>query len=265
MSARILIFDSGVGGLSVWQAIHSRMPELQPFYLMDNEAQPYGELADDYLVKRAVALISDAVAQCAPAMVVVACNSASTLVLPELRAKLEIPVVGVVPAIKPAALQSKNKHIGILATPGTVARAYTQALIDEFAADCQISRLGSSELVLMAEQKLAGQAPSLPLLRQLLSSWAGIEGPDTIVLGCTHFPLLASEIQQALPQVCCIDSGDAIARRVEALFQDASIDAGPTEVPSTLWFTKRSESLGAQWAAFSAAGLVESQEIKSRH
>ncbi|TCI01450.1 glutamate racemase [Corallincola luteus] len=260
----ILVFDSGVGGLSVWQAIRLAYPELTCHYLMDNEGQPYGELDDSTLIRRACDLIMQVVAQVNPALVVVACNSASTLVLPTLRKQLDLPVVGVVPAIKPAAFQSSNKHIGILATPGTVARAYTQALIDEFAADCRISRIGNSELVGMAEDKLAGRAVNLPRLAEILAPWSQGDGPDTIVLGCTHFPLLATEIIECLPAAHCIDSGEAIARRVTNLLLPAANTAKLDVKERTLWVTKQDQRVAQQWSSFLLAGLTQIQVIKSR-
>lgn len=219
----VLFFDSGVGGLSVLAQVRQHCPQLSYSYLFDNRFFPYGELAEAQLISRVEQLLSRAVEALRPDLVVIACNSASTLALPAVRAKLSIPVVGVVPAIKPAAKLSANRHIGLLATPGTVKRTYTEALISEFAADCQIEFLGSTRLVELAEMKLAGE----PLdycreVSEILEPWATLPTLDCVVLGCTHFPLLKEEVTQALKgRVSCVDSGEAIARRVASLLPDA--------------------------------------------
>src|SRR5690606_22891926 len=150
-----------------------------------------------------------------PKLAVVACNTASTVALPRLRSQFALPIVGVVPAIKPAARLSANRIIRLLATPGTVARPYTQKLIDQFAADCEVIRVGSSELVEQAERKLRGEPVDLDLLRRIMAPI--IEGgADTVVLGCTHFPLLQQELQLAAGRpLQWVDSGAAIARRVK--------------------------------------------------
>ncbi|MGO4999583.1 glutamate racemase [Oceanisphaera sp. W20_SRM_FM3] len=222
--ANILIFDSGMGGLSVYRELSHTLDGHQYLYLFDNAYFPYGELSESCLVARVVELFRSFVSQHSVDIAVIACNTASTHVLPALRECLSIPVVGVVPAIKPAAEYSRQQqttdkpaHIGLLATPGTVSRAYTAELIQSFAADLQVSMLGTTELVTMAEDKLAGQTVDLQRLQQILASWTSEQGPDTLVLGCTHFPLLAAEIGQCLPQVKLIDSGAAIARRVSHL------------------------------------------------
>lgn len=209
----ILLFDSGLGGLTVWQQIHSLLPDVTCHYLFDNAAFPYGELADDVLLERVCQLIVPLVKQYPVSLVVIACNTASTLALEPLRALLDIPVVGVVPAIKPAAKQTQKHHIGLLATPATISRPYTDRLISEFAADCKVTRVGVSELVRMAEDKLLGRPVALTALAKLVRPL--LAGPDVIVLGCTHFPLLSAELKSVLGEhVSLLDSGAAIAARV---------------------------------------------------
>jgi len=221
-SAPILIFDSGVGGLSIHAAIAARLPHENYIYACDNAAFPYGGKAEDELVQRVHTVLDALIARYQPKILVVACNTASTVALPRLRQHYSLPIVGVVPAIKPAALMSRNKIIGLLATPGTVRRAYTDQLIADFAADCTVLKIGSSELVWLAEKKLRGEEISIDVLRELLSPFFKADATvDTIVLGCTHFPLLKSELQQAAPQpVNWIDSGNAIADRVMALLSE---------------------------------------------
>lgn len=152
-------------------------------------------------------------------MIVIACNTASTLVLPALREVFHIPVVGVVPAIKPAAQLSRTGHIGLLATPGTVNRPYTELLITEHAAHCQVTRLGTTELV---EHKLAGDSVDMGRLAKAVAPLLANERIDTIVLGCTHFPWLKDELRAISPRpIQWVDSGSAIARQVETLLQEA--------------------------------------------
>ena len=161
------------------------------------------------------------------ALAVIACNTASTVSLPALREKFAFPVVGVVPAIKPAARLTANGIVGLLATRGTVKRPYTRELIDRFANECRIEMLGSAELVELAEAKLHGEPVPLEELRRILRPWLRMqEPPDTVVLGCTHFPLLQEELQHVLPEgTRLIDSGAAIARRTAWLLEHEAPDA----------------------------------------
>lgn len=222
LSRPILVFDSGIGGLSVLAEIRKLLPQSHYCYLFDNARLPYGELDEQVLVSGCVTLIAELVARTDAAIVVVACNTASTVVLPALRAKLNIPVVGVVPAIKPAALISKSKRIGLLATPGTVKRHYTHELISQFAGDCHVELFGCSELVWMAEQKVATGALDMHRLADLLAPVVAAN-LDVLVLGCTHFPMIRSELQQVLGAgVTLLDSGEAVANRVVSLLAQAN-------------------------------------------
>ncbi|ABZ78693.1 glutamate racemase [Shewanella halifaxensis HAW-EB4] len=220
MSGPIVIFDSGIGGLSIFDEIKKVLPDQGYCYLFDNARLPYGELEESVLIKGCVDLICEQVKRIDAVLVVVACNSASTLVLPGLRARLSIPIVGVVPAIKPAAQISKTRHIGLLATHGTIKRSYTRELIKEFAGDCKVDLFGSSELVMLAEAKLAGEKLDLIKLESQLKPIQHSD-LDTLVLGCTHFPIIADEIQQVLGAgVKLLDSGKAIAQRVSYLLEN---------------------------------------------
>ena len=216
--ANILIFDSGVGGLSVTKEIQLLLPNLNYTYLFDNEAYPYGELSVDVLLERATKLIRNIVRENDIDLVVVACNTASTVILPTLRKQLTIPVVGVVPAIKPACIAAKHA-VGLLATPATIVRQYTQELIASFSCEKDVQLLGSTQLVDMAEEKLRGYDVDLNSLNQILSPFK--DNVDVVVLGCTHFPLLKDEIQQVMGrEVTLIDSGRAIALRVLRLLKE---------------------------------------------
>ncbi|WP_018916654.1 glutamate racemase [Vreelandella zhanjiangensis] len=218
MAGPVLIFDSGVGGLSVARSLRQHFPDAAMCYACDNAWMPYGLRDDVTLSARIVAVCQAAVQACQPSVLVVACNTASTLALDGLRKALTIPVVGTVPAIKPAAAISRTRHIGLLATRATVGRPYTQKLIESFASDCIITRVAADKLVLEAEALLGGISPNTERLQQALSPlWqaADTQPVDTVVLGCTHFPLLKPWLEALAPTpVNWIDSGDAIARRV---------------------------------------------------
>lgn len=220
----ILVFDSGMGGLSVYQEVRQRLPQHRYDYVFDNAYFPYGEQPESVIIQRCSELIGTLVAERHIDMVIIACNTASTIVLPYLREQLSIPVVGVVPAIKPAAKASKNHHIALLATPGTVQRAYTSELIDQFAAGCQVYKLGVTELVVQAERKMAGYPVDLDEIANAIAPLHALPVlPDVIILGCTHFPLLKDELQQLLPDVFLVDSGAAIARRVASLLPVSAV------------------------------------------
>lgn len=226
---KILVFDSGVGGLSVLAALRERLPGCDFVFACDNAAFPYGTKSDVELIDRVDRVVCQLVRHLDPELVVIACNSASTVALPRLRAQLQQPVVGVVPAIKPAAELSATGVIGLLGTPGTVRRQYTRELIADFAAHCEVISLGSTELVEIAERALRGTAPDPRHLRAIVAPLFAATALDTVVLACTHFPLLGEELAAAAPRpVRWIDSGDAIARRVASLLPgwQPSVDTG---------------------------------------
>lgn len=228
----ILIVDSGIGGLSVTQEIQLKLPRSQLIYLADNGAFPYGIQEESTLVERLLHLIPPLEQHHTPDLIVIACNTASTVVLPPLRRVARAPVIGVVPAIKPAAELSKNHKLAVLATPGTISRSYTRQLIQQFASHCEVSLLGSSELVQQAENKLRGLPVDLAVvtkaLAPLLLDHCQV---DTLVLGCTHFPLLKQEIEHILPRhIQVIDSGEAIARRAVELVRERPERNRPRDV-----------------------------------
>ena len=220
----VMVFDSGVGGLSVCQSILASCPDVRIVYVADNAAFPYGTKSDEYLRERIVNVLSEQYITYHPDMLVIACNTASTLVLPELRERLSIPVVGVVPAIKPAASETQTGVIGLLATSATVQRSYTDQLISDFAPHCEVVRVGSSRLVEIAEEYLRGEPVSGVELGEIISSFFCEDlsaTVDKIVLGCTHFPLLRAQLEESSPKgVEWIDSGDAIALRVKNLLKN---------------------------------------------
>ncbi|MBV4368702.1 glutamate racemase [Erwinia sp. BNK-24-b] len=227
----VLVFDSGVGGLSVYDEIRQLLPDLHYIYAFDNVAFPYGEKSEEFIVERVVEIVTAVTRTYPLALVVIACNSASTVTLPALRERFDFPVVGVVPAIKPAARLTRNGIVGLLATRGTVKRPYTHELVKRFARECKTEMLGSAELVELAEAKLQGKDVPLEEIKRILQPWLRMkEPPDTVVLGCTHFPLLADELQQVLPEgTRLIDSGAAIARRTAWLLENESPKIGSAE------------------------------------
>jgi glutamate racemase len=223
-TARILVFDSGVGGLSILQEIRQQYPACSFFYASDNAAFPYGTKTEEELVERVDAVLHQLQQTTQADIIVIACNTASTVALPRIRERFSQPVIGVVPAIKPAAALSHSKTIGLLATPGTVKREYTQQLINEFAADCKIISIGSSELVHLAEERLRGEIITQEQLQPIIQPFIDNSAIDTVVLACTHFPLLKEELQIALPNIThWVDSGAAIARRVGYWLQELEL------------------------------------------
>ena len=214
VSAPILFFDSGVGGLSVLAPTRALLPRAPIVYAADNAAFPYGTKTEAEIAERVPALLVRLVERFRPRLVVVACNTASTIALDFARAALDIPVVGTVPAIKPAAEMSKSRVIGVLGTAATVRQPYVDDLAAKFAADCTMVRHGSAELVALAEAKLAGVVIGAEAVAAAVQPLRDAPGLDTVVLACTHFPLLAEELAEALPQVRFVDGGPGIARRI---------------------------------------------------
>ena len=236
----VLIFDSGVGGLSILREVHQRLPHCRLLYACDNRAFPYGTKSEPDLVERVDLVLKALIQATSPDIVVIACNTASTLALPKIRAHFSKPVVGVVPAIKPAAALSTSRTIGLLATPGTASRPYTQWLIDEFASDCKVIRVGSAELVELAESRLRGGNVPLDTVAGIITPLFDDPAMDTLVLACTHFPLLQAELEAAAPRaVHWVDSGAAIARRVASFTGSGDPDQPVDPLAFPCWLTRR--------------------------
>jgi glutamate racemase len=221
----ILIFDSGLGGLTVYAEVARLLPGARLIYSADDAAFPYGELHEDALVARVLAVLDRMISCYGPDAVVIACNTASTLALPHLRARCpEIPFIGTVPAIKPAASLSRSGLISVLATPGTVARDYTHELIRSFAANCTVTLAGSSVLAPLAEAFMQGRSVSDgAIAREIAPAFmtAGEGRTDCVVLACTHYPLLLSHFERLAPwPVTWIDPAPAIARRTAHVLRE---------------------------------------------
>jgi glutamate racemase len=228
-SPTVLVFDSGVGGLTVFREVLHARPDARFVYLADDAGFPYGDQPEDALIARIVRVLGEAIAQHAPDLVVVACNTASTLALPDLRARFKVPFVGTVPAVKPACAQSITKRIAVLGTQATVSREYTHALIREFASACDVGLVGSPKLATYAERELAGEpVEDADILAEIASCFTEQQGKrtDTVVLACTHYPLLMHRFRALAPwPVDWLDPAPAIARRMADLLREyASAD-----------------------------------------
>lgn len=217
----ILIFDSGLGGLSVLREVVRARPDAHYVYVADDAFFPYGHHSEQALIARVVPLMGELIAAHAPDLIVIACNTASVQVLAPLRAAYTVPFVGTVPAIKPACAQSKTKRVSVLGTKATVAREYTHGLIRDFAQGCDVTLVGSPELASLAEAALSGsEITDAAIASEIAPCFVGVaDDPtartDTVVLACTHYPLLLERLKRLAPwEVSWIDPAPAIARRV---------------------------------------------------
>jgi glutamate racemase len=232
--ATILVFDSGLGGLTVLREIVEARPDAHYVYVADDAFFPYGHHGEDQIIARVVPLIGQLIAAHRPDLVVIACNTASTLVMSHLREQYKVPFVGTVPAIKPACAHSKTKRVSVLGTKGTVKREYTKALIRDFAQGCEVTLVGSAELASLAEAALNGFEVGDPEIAAELAPCFVADSEDhsartdTIVLACTHYPLLMDRLVRLAPwPVDWIDPAPAIARRVADLLTAPNSKADP--------------------------------------
>lgn len=227
---RVLVFDSGVGSLSIGGEIHRLLPDIDILYVMDRGGFPYGEYPEQQLVPHICQAILGVLATEDVDIAVVACNSASTTVLPALRAQTDTPIVGVVPAVKPAAASTKSAVIGLLATPGTITRSYTHQLINDFAKHCEVIAIGSPKLAPAIENWYWRGELDQQVLADIADEFH--QHPhgdklDTMVLACTHFPLVRGELGNFFGEIEWVDSGSAIAKRVAQLLLEHNITRQP--------------------------------------
>ena len=255
-SPTILVFDSGLGGLTVLREIVTTRPDAHYVYVADDVFFPYGHHSAAEIVARVVPLLGALIATHTPDLVVIACNTASTLVLSHLRAAYRVPFVGTVPAIKPACAQSKTRRVSVLGTKGTVQREYTRALIRDFAQGCEVTLVGSPELATLAENALRGNEVSdgniatelAPCFVGDIDDEAG--RTDAVVLACTHYPLLLDRLVKLAPwPVHWIDPAPAIARRVSDLL-GTPCDARDQAGAQMIFTSKRPHSLGPRLTPF---------------
>ena len=232
MRPSILVFDSGLGGLTVLEQVRRARPDAAYVYAADDAAFPYGRLTEPQLVERVSLVMGRLLAVHQPDLAVIACNTASTVVLPSLRQRFVTPFVGVVPPIKPAAALTRSGVIALLATPGTVARTYTHDLVASYAAACDVSLVGSPNLARYAEAEMAGMpVPDADLLAEIAPCFverADGRRTDVVCLSCTHYPLLLPRFERLAPwPVTWIDPAPAIARRVVQLLGEPVAESGP--------------------------------------
>ena len=247
-SAPILFFDSGVGGLSVLEPTLKLLPNAPILYAADSAGFPYGKRSEAEIASRVPALLGRLVERFHPRLAVIGCNTASTIALEHVRSALDLPVVGTVPAIKPAAEMSKTRVIGVLGTEATVRQPYVDDLAARFASDCTIIRHGSPELVELAEARLAGEDLDVEAVRSAARPMFDADHGDridTVVLACTHFPLVQDELKLAFPHVSFVDGGPGIARRIAWLTRDQAWPAVPTEGLMLFTSATRTPSLAA--------------------
>lgn len=253
----LLLMDSGMGGLSVLRAVRALLPHAPLVYVADNGGFPYGTKTETEIASRVPALLGRLTERYHPRLIVIACNTASTIALGAVRAALDLPVVGTVPAIKPAALLSQTRAIGVLGTQATVRQPYVDRLAAEFASDCLVLRHGSARLVELAEEKLRGGKAGLSEYRAELDgllAQPGGERIDTVVLACTHFPLVAEELAAAAPRpIRFVDGAEGIARRVAHLLEGQSWPVHPA--PGIAVFTKRFDPEPALVSGLAERGL----------
>jgi glutamate racemase len=231
----ILVFDSGLGGLTVLREVVRARHDAHYLYVADDAFFPYGHHTEEEIIGRVVPLVGELISEHHPDLVVIACNTASTLVMPHLRDRYAVPFVGTVPAIKPACAASKTKRVSVLGTRGTVKREYTKGLIRDFAQGCEVTLVGSAELAALAETALNGGLVSdEAILAELEPCFLGAgedasQRTDTIVLACTHYPLLLDRLNQLAPwPIDWIDPAPAIARRVVSLMGEPARENGGT-------------------------------------
>ena len=260
--APILIFDSGVGGLTVLDAARVLLPQAPVIYAADNAGLPYGTKTEAQIAARVAGLLGRMTERFRPRLVCIACNTASTIALGMVREVLEVPIVGTVPAIKPAAALTRTGVIGLLGTEATIRQGYVDRLEAEFAADKILLRHAAPELVAAAEARLRGE-PVDPAVfvraAQGLTDQPGGARIDTVVLACTHFPLLQPELTAAFgPGVRFVDGADGIARRIAFLTQGQTFARSSEDFAL---FTRDDSANAALSPALAARGLIRSATL----
>ena len=258
---RIAIVDSGIGGVSILEATAQRLPHYEYIYCMDRLYFPYGTKTSSQIENRVVSIILEIERKYSVDLVILACNTASTVSLPQIRSKIKIPVVGVVPAIKPAVERSASKVIGVLATPLTIASEYTSNLIKSYAKNCKVILHGSSNLVHYSEENLTkGIEVNLQSVSNEIVHLTKNKQIDTIVLACTHFSHLRSFFVELCSHICWVDSAQAVASRVVSVLGERDHLYTSKHRKSNLHLlTTKIESLSLDYVFRNY--LIKSQEI----
>ncbi len=255
-TAPILLFDSGVGGLTVLAALRAILPDAPIIYAADTAGLPYGQKTEAEIAARVAGLLGRLSERFRPRLATIACNTASTIALGMVRDVLRIPIVGTVPAIKPAAAITRSGTIGLLGTAATIRQAYVDRLEAEFAADKRLIRFAAPELVSAAEARLRGEDVDPQVFARAaagLRDQPGGDAIDTVVLACTHFPLVEQDLQQAMgPGVSFVHGAQGIARRIAFLTQGQSF---ARQEPDLALFTGGPDNIAALQPALRQFGL----------
>lgn len=260
-AAPLLLFDSGVGGLSVLAEVRRLLPHAPVIYAADNGGLPYGPKSEAEVAARVCGLLGRMAERYRPRLICIACNTASTIALGMVRDVLEIPIVGTVPAIKPAAEQTRTGTIGLLGTAATIRQPYVDRLEAEFAQGKLLLRAAAPELVSAAEAKLLGEVVSSAVYQRAaatLRDQPGGAAIDTVVLACTHFPLVEAELAAAFgPGVSFVHGAAGIARRIARLCDGQAM---ARTQPDLALFTRGEPGLAALGPTLEAYGLTR-QEV----
>lgn len=227
---RLLFVDSGLGGLTVLRGALASVPGADVLFIADDLGFPYGSKNDAALIARLLALVDPLLKEFAPDCLILACNTASTIALKALRESFSVPIVGTVPAVKPAAALTKSRLVSVLATPATVGREYTRALIDKFGAGASFTLVGAPTLAALAEAHGSGESvDEAAIAREIAPAFVEDNGArtDVAVLGCTHYPLLLDKLEAVAPwPVTWLDPAPAIGRRIANVLAEAGRSAG---------------------------------------
>jgi glutamate racemase len=233
------IFDSGVGGSSIWQEIHKLLPLEHTIYLADSRNAPYGNRSAEEISDLSHKNVEKLLAM-GSKIIVVACNTATTNAIVALRENFDIPIIGIEPAIKPAALKTASKSVGILATKGTLSSALFSKTAKEFTKDIHVVEIIGEGLVPLIE---AGNldGPEMVSLLKKYSEPLLAANVDYLVLGCSHYPYIIPLLKKLLPpHVTIIDSGEAVARQTKTVLQSLNLLREETQKPELKFFTNAS-------------------------
>lgn len=227
----VLVYDSGIGGLSILREARLLLHDHPFVYVGDDAGFPYGDWEESALTDRMVSIFETLIDTYQPVVAIVACNTASTLIMPALRSRFDLPFVGIVPAVKPAAERTATGHITVLATPGTVARRYTQDLVRKFADHCEVNLVGATRLARLAEDHMQLKAIDISILQSEIAPCfveMNQKRTDIITLGCTHYPFLVNEMRKLAPwPVDWLDPAQAVAQQAKRVLDEVMLGSTP--------------------------------------
>ena len=239
------IFDSGVGGISVLKHIHALLPHEDLIYLADSKYAPYGSKTPEEITTRCMILCDDLLQKNVKA-IVVACNTATAAAIDTLRDTFDIPIIGMEPAVKPAAEASKNGIIGVLATVGTLKSAQFAGLLEAYGRDVKVVTQACVGLVECIERGELESAETKALIRQYTSPLLA-EGADTIVLGCTHYPFVKHVIQEVVgDKITLIDTGAAVAKQLKRQLEEKDLLSNSKEKAEVYLWTNSTATNAVQ-------------------